>query len=245
MRPRRPSGFHNIPRDHAADHAFAQLAANILRGDLKAGDSLPPERILAEQFGTSRVIARQAVHRLADMGLVRVRQGGTTIVLDSKEANDPRVLQLFYQYADLQPRDLRMLTERQLLGAVSVLTLASRRATPEELAELGDLVDEWRKDAAAERLFHAFEERFWVHVARLSGNWIFLLEVSWWFQFLRERPELHRPKIGSLDAREHFYRELVRRLVARDKPAPYYLDQIAVVLSLYESGQDLTEETGS
>ncbi len=39
----------------------------------------------------SRVLVREAIHRLKDLGLVRVKQGGLTIVLDPDEAIDPRV----------------------------------------------------------------------------------------------------------------------------------------------------------
>ncbi len=77
-----PDVFQTARRSHVADDVFDQVAAAILRGDLAPGSSLPPERALAEQFGTSRIIARQAIHRLAEYGLVRVRQGGATIVLD-------------------------------------------------------------------------------------------------------------------------------------------------------------------
>src|SRR5580658_11170036 len=89
--------LHAIRRTHVADHVFDQLAAAILRGELLPGSAVPPERVLAERFGTSRIVARQAIHRLDELGLVRVRQGGATLVLDPKEASDLRVLELAYK----------------------------------------------------------------------------------------------------------------------------------------------------
>jgi DNA-binding transcriptional MocR family regulator len=58
---------------HANDRVFDQLAVAILDGSLEPESSLPPVRVLSDRFGVSRLIVRQAVHRLADIGLVRSR----------------------------------------------------------------------------------------------------------------------------------------------------------------------------
>jgi DNA-binding GntR family transcriptional regulator len=47
-----------------------QLAARINRGELKAGDRLPAERALSEEFGVARSVVRQALAGLARDGLV-------------------------------------------------------------------------------------------------------------------------------------------------------------------------------
>ena len=60
------ASFQAAPRTHVADGVFDQIATAILRGELAAGSTLPPERVLADRFQTSRIIARQALHRLAD-----------------------------------------------------------------------------------------------------------------------------------------------------------------------------------
>jgi GntR family transcriptional regulator, transcriptional repressor for pyruvate dehydrogenase complex len=72
----RPSA---IRSKHAADPVFDQLAAAIIDGSIPPGSALPSERELGERFAVSRLIVRQAVHKLADIGLVRVRQGGATM----------------------------------------------------------------------------------------------------------------------------------------------------------------------
>src|SRR5579862_7219403 len=92
-----PKPFREIARGHAADEIFDQLAQAVLSGELAVGAPLPPERVLAERFGVSRIIARQAVHRLAEVGLVRVRQGGSTVVLDPEQSSDLRVIELLYR----------------------------------------------------------------------------------------------------------------------------------------------------
>src|SRR5438105_12895411 len=109
---------------HAADAVFDQLAVAIIEGSLPPGTSLPPERELSERFGVSRLIVRQAVHRLADVGLVRVRQGGPTHVVHPNDARDIRVVELLYRLGRNTPRDIRELIERQFLHGHSLLLLA-------------------------------------------------------------------------------------------------------------------------
>jgi GntR family transcriptional repressor for pyruvate dehydrogenase complex len=51
------------------------LRAEIVRRKLTAGDRLPSERQLGEQFGVSRTVIREAVRMLAAEGLVTARSG--------------------------------------------------------------------------------------------------------------------------------------------------------------------------
>ena len=82
--------FHVEPpaRLRVADHVFETLARAILNGELTPGEPLATQRDLAQQFNISALVVRQAIHRLEDLGLVRVKQGSTTIVLDPNQSAD-------------------------------------------------------------------------------------------------------------------------------------------------------------
>jgi DNA-binding FadR family transcriptional regulator len=56
----------------------AHLEKLILSGKLHTSDRLPPERELAEQWKVSRSVVREAIGRLAALGLVQSRQGSGT-----------------------------------------------------------------------------------------------------------------------------------------------------------------------
>jgi DNA-binding FadR family transcriptional regulator len=216
----------------ASDAVFDQLAGAILRGDLPASSSLPPERVFAERYGVSRIIVRQAVHRLADMGLVRVRQGGATTVLDPEAATDLRVLALLYRLAPGESSlvDRNDMIEKQYLQGLSMVSVAARRAGDESRRRIARLVEAYahgdQKHAPVEEL----EEQFWRALARAGGNRIFVIEVAWWYEVLRERP---LPKsVASLarKSRVAFYVELARRLVARERPVEFYLEVMGPIL---------------
>ena len=218
-------------RGHVADDVFNQLAAAILRGDLAAGEPLPGERDLEGRFGVSRVLVRQAIHRLAEIGLVRVRQGGKTLVLDPRDASDLRVLALFYRFApDRSAADKADMIEKQYLQGLSIVEVASRRASKDALEAISAMVEA----AAANKhdLSHIpeVEERFWRALATAAGNRIFRMEVAWWYENLSVRPLAPQVAAASPAVRIGFYQELARRLVAREAPLEYYLGVVRPIL---------------
>ncbi|GHO99199.1 LacI family transcriptional regulator [Reticulibacter mediterranei] len=65
---------------------FQELRDRILAGDLKAGDRLPAELKIAEQYNTSRGTVRQALTALVSEGLLQRVQGSGTFVSESAPA---------------------------------------------------------------------------------------------------------------------------------------------------------------
>jgi DNA-binding FadR family transcriptional regulator len=233
MDPNPPSTvFRATQRGHVADEVFDQLATAILRKEIGAGSALPPERVLAREFETSRIILRQAVHRLAELGLVRVRQGGATTVLDVDEVGDLRILELLYKAApSLGSRaiDPRHVLERQLLQGFSLLDVAARCADQNELQRIDEMTASFAAGEVDEAACTAFEERFWRAVAAAGGNRIFIMEISWWYRLIHAHPRVPQRSPTPLATRVAFYRELTRRLVADEGAASFYLDGLAPV----------------
>ncbi len=118
-----------VQRRSACDDVYDQLADNIMRGGLAAGDSLMSERRLAEVLGVSRPIVREALRRLAAAGLVEVRQGGATTVRDFRRHSGLNVLaELLLPAGRLDLSTARSLLEaRQLIGP-QVAALAAQRS---------------------------------------------------------------------------------------------------------------------
>jgi len=67
--------FKPIKQPRISEEVFNQLKDAILSNDFKAGDKLPPERELAEQFQVSRVAIREAIRALENTGFISIRQG--------------------------------------------------------------------------------------------------------------------------------------------------------------------------
>jgi DNA-binding FadR family transcriptional regulator len=62
------------------DHIAYLLEKEIITGVYKAGDRLPAERLLAQNYQTSRNRIREAIIRLVTLGLLRTEpQSGTYV----------------------------------------------------------------------------------------------------------------------------------------------------------------------
>src|SRR5581483_1903436 len=117
-----------VPRRSVTDDVFDQIAAEVLRGDVAAGDPLPSERRLAEVLGVSRPSVREALKRLGHAGLVDVRQGDATTVRDFRRTAGMDLLpQLLMSRGAVDIPTARSLMETRLHVGPFVAQLAAER----------------------------------------------------------------------------------------------------------------------
>lgn len=234
----------------AADPVFEALAGAILRGKYAPGTALPPERELGALFNVSRLIARQAVHRLREMGLLKGGQGGQNIVLDPEFADDPRIIALQMELAP-QKTDEHDMTERQMIGGAMLLELAQSRITNEEIAELDEMVAEREKDQESTSL-DEFEASFWTFIARSTRNRILLREARWWFAMLQRQPERRKRFYDRPEMRLGVYRAVVdtlrqepgtaaRRFIESVRPVFQYRTQLLAEGPASDAGDEAAE----
>ena len=69
-----------VKKSSASDQVFEQLKDNLIQGTWKPGEKLASENELASLFGVSRITIRQALSRLAALGLVETRLGEGSFV---------------------------------------------------------------------------------------------------------------------------------------------------------------------
>jgi DNA-binding FadR family transcriptional regulator len=200
------------PRVRVADRVFEDLLGAILRGELTPGEPVPTQRALSREFGVSPLVVRQAIHRLEELELVRVRQGSPTIVLDPNQAADVRLIQLQLEAAT--PGDALALAglENSALSALPLLVLAARRITEAELQDLDQLVAGLGDDPTATAL-EDFQVVYWSAVAAATRNPLLQHQVRWWFHTL---PRLRVPTtVRAASAPTSLYRELNDSMRAR------------------------------
>jgi DNA-binding FadR family transcriptional regulator len=210
-------------RTHASDEVFHALAGAVLRKELAPGSSLPPERELSHRFGVSRIVVREAVHRLKEYGLVRVRQGSPTRILDPDAATDIRLLGLEIELMGPEDGGLQMLGERQMFAGAAVLDLAEQRMSREEIDALECVVDDFIAAPDKEAVRLVFERDFWVRMAAGSGNRIYLRETRWWFGLLQKDARYRAGLFGEPLRRARLYKALLAAQRKRSGSAQLYL----------------------
>lgn len=145
-----------------------QLRRQILDGHLAAGDRLPPEVDLGEQFGVSRSTVREALRVLASRDLVRTRRGvsGGTFV---NEVDATQVTQYLETSLGLMSGrdDLRieeMLEAREILE-IPCARLAAVRRNDDQLAALRESLERGNADEAGRFSEHSAFHRVLVAAA--------------------------------------------------------------------------------
>lgn len=116
-----------------------QIQGLIASGELIAGDRLPNERQLAEQFEVSRTVIREALKALAVRGLVEVRSGQGTFVVDATTDSLARSLQSML-FLDQSGDPLEGLLEVREILEPEIAFRAAQRARAENLDALRDAV---------------------------------------------------------------------------------------------------------
>ena len=68
--------FQRIGRTDTLRHEVTEYIKKLIEeGKIKPGDRLPTEREMAEQFGVSRTVVRDAVKTLTGIGILEVKHG--------------------------------------------------------------------------------------------------------------------------------------------------------------------------
>jgi DNA-binding FadR family transcriptional regulator len=225
-------------RQRIADHVFESLAKAILSGDLKPGEPVPTQRELALQLNVSALVVRQAIHRLEDLGLVRVRQGSSTIVLDPNDSRDIRLVQLRFELAEPGMALSIAAWENQALFVVPLLVLAERRITEDELARLHQLIDDLGESPTPEAA-RRFRIDFWRQIAASTRNPLFQQQVRWWSTLIAELEQRGRKAhVPGLKLDPNAHRRLLATLAAKKGAAQAHLEAIRPLLDWMEASRE-------
>lgn len=128
--------FQNLsPNASLSDRVADALEAEIRGGRLVAGGKLPTEVALAEQFGVSRTVVREAVSRLKSMGLVDSRQGSGIFVRAAGFAP----LNFGERHAVSQAAVVQMVEVRRALEA-EVAGLAAERRDANDIRRIREAI---------------------------------------------------------------------------------------------------------
>ena len=134
--------FSPVVRTPVSETVYQAIANEILAGGLDAGDALPSERALAEQFAVNRHAIREALKRLQQSGLVEISQGGATRVLDWRATAGLDLLaQLAAAGQASDPESVRSVLEMRLCIGADAARRCAERADAETIVALAALAD--------------------------------------------------------------------------------------------------------
>ena len=199
-----------VSKQSLSEVVFDQIRDQIVRNELKAGDELPSERVLSEMLQVSRNAVREALKRLQQSGLVQVRQGGTTTVLDYQAEASPDLLSSLLVDAErrIQPDVARSIVRMRQVLSPEIAADAATNASNALAVRLKDVAEEMQScEDARELQVKAFS--FWEALAQGSGNIAYRLAFN------------------SLRKTYHLIWDLMTPLLSKDHMSTHYFSQIA------------------
>jgi GntR family transcriptional repressor for pyruvate dehydrogenase complex len=196
-----------------------QIEKRILDGELKSGDRLPTERDLAEQFHASRTAVREAMKILAQKGLIEMRPGRGTIVIDGvHEAMQNSIgLAMKLKLGEVGGSD-NLVEVREILET-EIAALAAARASEKDIAAMREAITVMDASLHDADTFIAADNRFHEALAQATQNTLILILVKSIVNPLSEqRKQIFAVEGGPQRGQMH-HKRILESIIKRDPEA--------------------------
>jgi GntR family transcriptional repressor for pyruvate dehydrogenase complex len=159
-----------------SDKVADLLLERILSQGFKAGDKLPSERELGEQFGVSRTVIREATRALAARGIIDVRAGVGLCVAAVDASAVSSTMRLFMHGSEEltyeEVHEVRRLLEIDAAG------LAAERATDDDLLRLRGCMERLVEADSDAELWALGDVEFHRTVCQLTHNPLYVIMLD-------------------------------------------------------------------
>lgn len=209
-------GFSAVTVVRPYEQIVRQIQQAIREQGLREGDRLPTERELAETFGVSRSVVREAIKVLTAQGLVESRQGSGLYVRNRPIESVSRAIVL----SVLPQGDAvgQLFEFRRLLEA-DAARLAAERATPEHIERLREIVATYEPGPDGQPDWESFslvDETIHAIVATASGNPYLEMMVASVRAMQQDVVVLVADHPGSIDEAMRHHQAIVAAIAAHD-----------------------------
>lgn len=153
------------------------LVRRVLAGAYPAGEKLPAEREMSEEFGVSRHVVREALKRLEAIGIIRIQHGSGVYTNDIVLTGGIELFEylLFNEQGELDLGVLRDLFAFVVDFVPEVFRLAAVERTEEEIRALRDILTERAKTLDDLNRLIENSRRLLQVIARATHNSIYQL----------------------------------------------------------------------
>lgn len=151
---------------HLSTLVASSISREIAQGRLSPGDQLPTEQQLAQTFGVSRNVVREAIARLRSEGRIWSQQGRGAFVADQ-----PNATTLTIDYEALQQAAaFQSLFELRGILEVEAAALAAKRRTRDDLTAMKEALVTMRDAPYGSVMWLKTDLEFHKTVAAATGN---------------------------------------------------------------------------
>ena len=194
-----------------------QIKERIFSGELQEGNQLPNETELAERFGVSRTVVREAMKRLEQEGFVEVQRGrGTFVVYRAADAMRQSLGNLME--AERNSNWQALVEVRELLEP-GIAALAALRAGEEHLADMQAAVEIMERSMDDADAYIQADNAFHLALARATGNALLMTLIEPMMDLLSAQRKLIFRAPGGPQDGQHHHKCILRAIELHDVEA--------------------------
>lgn len=193
-----------------------QIQDLITERQLKPNDRLPAERDLAEQFGVSRTVVREAVRGLVAKGLLEVTPGRSGTIVRLPTAETMSEMMALFLRGDARTLDYENLIEVRRVLEVAIAGFAAQRRTSEDLQEMAHILEETLKVGDNRDRYVKWDLAFHQALAQATHNRLFPLLLESVNELMIEVRQLAFRTLGAPARSYHYHKAIFDQVQAGD-----------------------------
>jgi GntR family transcriptional repressor for pyruvate dehydrogenase complex len=161
--------FEKIERKRLPELVANAIEEAVIAGEYVAGSQLPSEQTLANQFGVSRNVVREAFKFLKERGLITIMNGSGAYVRQPSSEPTSDALGRYIRLLGAHDSIESLYEARRLLEGANA-RLAAQRATPEDLQILANCLQRMREHAGSIERWSEADLDFHRAIAKATHN---------------------------------------------------------------------------
>jgi len=196
----------------------AHLTRRIVKGEIEDGRA-PSELEISQEFGVSRVVARETLKILASLDIVDVAQGRRVVVRPRAEWDYLNPLLIEWLPTEIVDELLQELHQMRVLLEPELAAMAATGITDETLARLGTEIERMSALEADPEAYLEVDHEFHMEICRAADNRILdrIMYSARWLGTASRRLTNEAP--AGLRRATTQHTEIYEALVARDPAA--------------------------
>ncbi|MBW2465249.1 MAG: FadR family transcriptional regulator [Deltaproteobacteria bacterium] len=168
-----------LQKSSLVDLILDRLRSDILEGRYEPGSALPPERELASRYGVNRTSVKHALMKLESVGLIDIRHGIGSMVLDYAESGGAQLFEHLLWGSDMVDRAfLADALEVRVDVGGAIAWRAATRADGAAVANLEKVLGQLTDAEGNAAAIQALDMEFWRALSQATGNRAFKLILN-------------------------------------------------------------------
>jgi len=167
--------YKKMKKSYLYETVASQIEKMIIDKKLVIGEKLLPETTMAEEFGISRNILREALKILKERGLIELRSGDGIYVVEPEVTILKDMVKRFLSFENITKKNL---FEFRLAIEIAACGLAAKNSSSDDIEIMENILKEMEAKYEDFKAWSNYELDFHLAVVKASGNPLFFTFLS-------------------------------------------------------------------